>query len=91
MAVDTPINDTIITGDLNLDYLLEGSERNIEHIARQYNMIQLIDEPTHYTESSSSLIDVILASKPESVLYIGVGDAFLDLPIRYHCPVFCLF
>ncbi|MCU7801409.1 MAG: endonuclease/exonuclease/phosphatase family protein, partial [gamma proteobacterium symbiont of Lucinoma myriamae] len=91
LAMDTGIHDIIILGDFNLDMLKIASNRNISNICQQYNLHQIINEPTHFTESSSSLIDIALVSNPESVLLSGVGDPFLGQEIRYHCPIFVVF
>ena len=45
-------------------------------------------EPTHFTEHSSSIIDLTLASNKNNILLSGVGDPFLDQNVRYHCPVY---
>ena len=55
-----------------------------------FGLEQLIKEPTHYTESSSSAIDLFLTSYSNNVFLTGVGDPFLEHNIRYHCPIFCL-
>ena len=60
-------------------------------LCHQYNLTQLISEPTNLTESSSSVIDLILVSNLLSVDISGVGEPFLMQDIRYHCPVFCIF
>ena len=59
--------------------------------AVQYNLKQTITEPTHFTETSVSLIDPVLVSSPESILLSGVGDPFLGQEIRYHCSIFVVF
>lgn len=51
----------------------------------------MIKDSTHFTETSSSLIDIMLVSNPANILFSGVGDPFLNLDIRYHCPVFGVF
>ena len=56
-----------------------------------YNFSQLINEPTNYTESSSSIIDLIMVSNLQTVDISGVGEPFLSQDIRYHCPIFCIF
>ena len=48
----------------------------------------MITEPSHYTETSSFIIDIILVSNQVHVISSGVGDPFLHQDIRYHCPVF---
>ncbi len=89
LALDTNIKDIIITGDLNLDMLKQNTRLKVDSISQQYGLSQIIQEPTHYTESSRSLIDVFLVSSKESVCLSGVGDPFLEQNIRYHCPIFC--
>ena len=49
-----------MTGDFNLDILKDNSNRKIRDLCQQFNFEQLINEPTHFTENSSSLIDLIL-------------------------------
>ena len=67
------------------------SSGKINNICRQYDLHQIITEHTHFTERSSSLIDIILTSNPNSILLSGVGDPFLNQAIRYHCPIFSVF
>ena len=71
--------------------LKPASSRPISNICQQYNLQQIITEPTHFTETSNSLIDLVLVSNPESILLSGVGDPFLGQEIRYHCPIFVVF
>ena len=56
------------------------------NLTSSYNFHQLIDEPTHYTENSSSLIELVLVSKLENVLYCDVVSHFIPNLVRYHCP-----
>ena len=72
-------------------FLNAQSARKITELCHQYNLSQLINEPTNFTESSSSVIDLILVSNLLSVDISGVGEPFLMQDIRYHCPVFCIF
>ena len=51
----------------------------------------MIKDPTHFTENSSSLIDLILVSDENHVIHCDVGDPFLQQELRYHCPVFGVF
>ena len=48
----------------------------------------MIVEPTHFTEHSSSIIDLIFTFNKNSILLSGVGEPFLDQNVRYHCPVY---
>ncbi|MCG8116730.1 MAG: reverse transcriptase domain-containing protein, partial [Candidatus Thiodiazotropha endolucinida] len=81
-------SNIFITGDFNLDILKQASNKKIRDICQHFNLEQLITEPTHKTENSSSAIDLIFTSDKNAVLVSGVGDPFLDQNIRYHCPIF---
>ncbi len=91
MALDTGIPNIIITGDFNLNMQSDVSRRKIDNLCQQNGLEQIITEPTHYTETSSTLIDLLLTNKPERVILSGVGDSFLDQHIHYHCPIYGIF
>ncbi|MCG7870185.1 MAG: hypothetical protein JAY74_27935 [Candidatus Thiodiazotropha taylori] len=88
LAVDTGISDIIVTGDFNLNMLNVRTSRKIESLCVQFSFYQSIDQPTHFTENTSSLIDIILVSNKDHLLLSGVGDPFLNQELRYHCPVY---
>ena len=50
----------------------------------------MITDPTHFTETSNSIIDLFLTSNKTDVLLSGVGEPFLEQNIRYHCPIYCI-
>ena len=82
---NSTIKELIILGDFNCD--MSSSRTNkITYLSSSYNLTQMIDEPTHYTEHSSSTIDLVLVNKPENVLYSGVSSPFIPNLVRYHCP-----
>ena len=91
MAVDTDIADIIVTGDFNLNVLNARTSRKIECLCSQFSFYQSIDQPTHFTENSSSLIDIILVRNKDNLLLSGVGDPFLSQDLRYHCPIYGIF
>lgn len=91
LAVDTGITDIIVTGDFNFNIYNQQTSRKIESFCNQFALYQSINEPTHYTETSSSLLDIILVSNKDRLLLSGVGDPFLNQDIRYHCPVYGIF
>ena len=91
LAMDSDISDVIITGDFNLNIINQQQYRKVESLCNEYNMTQRIDEPTHFTESSISIIDLLFVTNKTSVLTTGVGEPCLDLTMRYHCPVFGVF
>ena len=91
LAVDTGINDIIITGDFKINMYDPQSARKINDFCNQFSLTQVVNEPTHFTEHSSTLIDLMLVSNPNHVILNGVGDPFLGQDLRYHCPIFSIF
>ena len=91
LAIDSSISDVIITGDFNLNTMNQTQFRKVEALCNQFNMTQCIDEPTHFTENSHSTIDLLFVTNKNSILTTGVGEPFLDLSMRYHCPIFGVF
>ena len=89
LAFDTTINDVIVVGDFNLDMQKRTSRRKTKTLCHMY-CSDIISEPTHFTESSSSLIDLFLVTNKNHILLSGVGEPFLDQNIRFHCPIFCV-
>ena len=86
LAHNTGIADILITGDLNENQLIANNNR-VKNINLKYSFTQLINEPTHYTESSSSLLDVIITSDSDIIHKAYVSEHFLPADIRYHCPI----
>ena len=85
-AYNTNFNDIIITGDFNSD-LNNTSSYKFNNLIQSYSFHQLISQPTHFTESSSTLLDVFLVKNTDSVLTSFVSDPFIPDLIRYHCPI----
>ena len=56
-------NDLIILGDFNCDMQQLNTTIKMYDLALSYNLTQLIEELTYYTEHSSSLVDLILVNK----------------------------
>ena len=90
LAIDTGISDIIVTGDFNLNTTKPSTLRKIESICSQFSLNQLIEEPTHFTEQSSSIIDLFFVTNNDNVVISGVGDPFLQQDIRYHCPIYVI-
>ena len=91
LAVDTDISSIIVTGDFNLNVLNQTTLRKIEHFCTQFSLHQSVNQPTHFTEHSSSLIDILLVSNKDNLILSGVGDPYLNQVIRYHCPIYVNF
>ena len=66
--------ETVIFGDLNHNYEFnEDLYKNpIFQLEKMFDMKQLITEPTRTTESTSTLLDVIITSNPEINTHSGV-------------------
>lgn len=87
--VDNDGKELIILGDLNTNLLSPDnnkSKRLFEGLTELYQLKQLITEPTRITETSSSLIDVILTNTPNRIVCSGV----LPLGISDHCLIFAI-
>ena len=67
------------------------SSTKIKDLCEQHSLKQTIDEPTHFTEHSFSLLDIILTNNIDHLIFSGVGDPFLTQEIRYHCPIYGIF
>ena len=82
LAFETNISNILITNDFNLNILKDNSSRKVRDLCQQFNFEQIINEPTHFMENSSSLIDLILTSNRSTILLSGVGEPFLEQNIR---------
>ena len=71
--------------------LSQQTSRKIDTVCQTFSLSQIISEPTHFTEHSSSLIDLLVVSNKDHVLLSGVGDPFLTQQVRYHCPIYGIF
>ena len=87
---------TTITGDFNAKSCnwyshdktnFEGS--TIESITSQFGLHQLINEPTHLLQNSSSCIDLIFTSQPNIVVESGVYPSLH--PNCHHQIIFAKF
>lgn len=91
LAYNTNITNIIITGDFNANLFVSNSNSNrLQDIFRLYGMSQCLTEPTHFTEHSSSLLDIIAISSPNILAKSSVGENFLGQYSRYHCPIYGL-
>ena len=91
LAIDSGITDIIITGDFNFNMLNNQTSRKINTFCEQFSLFQCINEPTHFTENSSTLLDILLVTNKDHLILCGVGDPFLHQEQRYHCPIYGVF
>ena len=52
-------------------------------------MSQIIRDPTHFTENSHTLLDLIIVNNVENIDFSSVGDNILASNIRYRCTIYC--
>jgi exonuclease III len=81
----------IIMGDMNIDHLkIDSSPLKFfnTYFTEPFALSQVIEQPTRITNTSSTLIDLMLTSNPENVKVHGV----VDTPgISDHCLIFCAY
>ena len=59
--------ETIILGDINVNYLIKKDHKNIKDIFKIHGYQQIIETPTRTTDSSSTLIDAIFTNHPQNI------------------------
>ena len=85
-AYSTNIDNIVIAGDFNSD-IMNVNHSKMKNLIASYNFNQAITDPTHFTENSRSLIDLIICKNVRNVLTSFVSDPFIPDLVRYHCPV----
>jgi hypothetical protein len=69
---------TILLGDFNINLLdmeAPATKFLFDSFIEPFSLTQLIEQPTRITNTSSTLIDLILVNKPQNVLFSGTCDA----------------
>ena len=82
---------TILGGDYNVNLLnpLSYESRCLsDSILEPFSLTQMVQSPTRITDKSKTLIDLILVTRPENVLFTGVCDAS---GISDHCFTYCAY
>ena len=64
--------EIIIIGDINCNYLDNTNNKDIKELLALNGFIQVVKEPTRVTDTTQTLIDVILTTKPENLCDIKV-------------------
>lgn len=83
----SPIKDLIIVGDFNCNMKENNIPNRMHNLILSYDLCQLIDQPTHFTEHSSTIIDLAIVNDPENVLFSDVISPFIPNLVRFHCPI----
>jgi hypothetical protein len=79
---DMENKELFLVGDLNCDVnklAPDSQTHKLQNLCSLYQLTQVINEPTRITETTSTLIDLILTNKPEyistvGVLHLGISD-----------------
>ena len=87
---DIENKELILVGDLNCDVnklAPDSQTHKLQTLCSLYQLTQVINEPTRITETTSTLIDLILTNKPEyistgGVLHLGISDHSLVYAVR---------
>ena len=71
--------ETLLTGDLNVNYLKKADHKEIKDIIDLYGLKQIIQKPTRIQNDSETLIDIIATNRPNvirdtSVIPSSIGD-----------------
>ncbi len=85
-AFNQVCDNILVTGDFNIN-VHNSTSNKISRLISSYNAEQLISTPTHYTEHSSSLIDLMFVKHTNQVITSFVADPFIPDLIRFHCPI----
>ena len=78
MHIYSKYQHTMLVGDFNINMLNATSSENkflTEHLIDPFDLEQLIKTPTRITESSRTLIDLMLVGNSENILTSGACDA----------------
>ena len=88
--LDDEGKEFVILGGFNYDLLNQSAAHNSDkflEILNLYQLHQLINKPTRITETSKTLIDVIITNKPvnylkSGIIHIGISDHSLVYTCR---------
>ena len=83
----SPVNDLVILGDFNCNMQTINLPNRTHNLILSYDLCQLVDEPTHFTEQSPTIINLALVNDPANVLFSDVISPFIPNLARFHCPI----
>ena len=87
LAVDTGVNTISILGDFNEDQVKQQNSK-IADVLVKYDMVQLFNDPNHFTETSSFVIYLAILHNPYIVDRVHVDEPFVHMHLRYHCAIY---
>ncbi len=79
--MDSENKEIICIGDFNCGWLQPDKveTQRLSHLARMYQLDQMIDEPTRVPERSRTQIDLIFSNRPEIIIKSGVHHIVLAI------------
>lgn len=86
---DSENKELMVVGDLNCDVAKASPDlhtRRLQFLCSLYQCDQLINEPTRVTQTSATLIDLILTNRPENISHSGV----IHVGISDHSMIFAV-
>jgi hypothetical protein len=83
LKVDTEDKELIILADFNIDLMSDKIPLKWIHLKNNFNMSQIVSDPTRVTNSSSTLVDHVYSNQPENVDFISVPK----YSINDHYPI----
>ena len=78
--------ETFLLGDINVNYLVKSSHKEIKELFITHGLHQLVKLPTRVTQETKSLIDVIMTNTRSNVHHTKV----LALSLSDHDFVMCV-
>lgn len=71
--------ETIIIGDYNINWDVKKDRKNLKQTMDDFNLSQLIEQPTRLTNNSKTRIDLLFSNRPERIvttynLLTGLSD-----------------
>lgn len=87
LAIDSKCKNILITGDFNENQINSTIDSKINQLCNIFNLVQLIKDPTSKSENSNTLIDLLLTNNSDMIVHSSVIEPFLEVNIRYHCPI----
>ena len=78
MSIYVKYEHAVLVGDFNCNMLeldAYSTKLLLDSFIEPFSLRQLIEEPTRITNSSRTLIDLVLVNKPQNALFSGVCDA----------------
>ena len=68
-SIDSEKRESIIMGDMNVNYLIENDHEVIKDIFTDNGFKQILNTPTRVTDQTSSLIDLIFVNNYQNISY----------------------